>query len=44
MEASRVVVVNYFQPVVVVLLSIPSANDRRRLLASARSFCLALIL
>lgn len=37
MEASRVVVVNYFQPVVVVLLSIPLLGDRptARLVASA---------
>lgn len=37
MDASRVVAVNYFQPVVVVLLSIPSLGERPtpRLLASA---------
>jgi len=37
MDASRVVVVNYFQPVVVVLLSIPLLGERPtlRLLASA---------
>jgi drug/metabolite transporter (DMT)-like permease len=37
MDASRVVAVNYFQPVVVVLLSIPLLGERPtpRLLASA---------
>ena len=37
MEASRVVAVNYFQPVVVVLLSIPLLGERPtpRLIASA---------
>lgn len=46
MEASRVVVINYFQPVVVVLLSIPLLGERPtvRLIASASLVLLGVFL